>query len=159
MLILVAKLDPAGSNYPGSVPWWCLATLRPLFNKAARRVFNVFRGRSNMTMRPTRVKRLTLSLLEKLEDSEVQVLLFCLVFESLACGAFPHESPGGRRTCCCCCKYFISSRFQDFIKIKMLRYFSLSHIQPSKYILELRNSLWTFSSLLSSGSEYATRIS
>ena len=31
MLGLIAEMDPAGSNYPGAVPWWCVATARPPF--------------------------------------------------------------------------------------------------------------------------------
>ena len=33
MLIPIAEMDSTGSNYPGVVRWWCLATLRPLFNR------------------------------------------------------------------------------------------------------------------------------
>ena len=31
MLILSVEMDSAGSNYPGAVPWWCLATIGPPF--------------------------------------------------------------------------------------------------------------------------------
>ena len=31
MLILIAEMEAAGSNYPRAVPWWCLATLGPPF--------------------------------------------------------------------------------------------------------------------------------
>ena len=55
-LILIAEMDSAGSNYPGAVPWWCLATLRPLFNRQSRRVF---RGCSFRNKRLTRVNTIS----------------------------------------------------------------------------------------------------
>ena len=55
MLILIAEMDSAGSNYPGAVPWWCLATLRPLFNRP-RETRRAFRWWSNTNIRLTRVK-------------------------------------------------------------------------------------------------------
>ena len=51
---MIAEMDSAGSNYPGAVSWWCLATLSPLFNMEAGRVF---RGRSFMTKRLARVNK------------------------------------------------------------------------------------------------------
>ena len=62
MLILIAEVDSAGSNYPGDVPWWCLATLGPLLNRETRRVS---RGCSwsFMNIRLTRVNQLEPSLL------------------------------------------------------------------------------------------------
>ena len=44
MLGLVAEMDPAGSNYPGVVPWWCLATPRSPF---IEQLWRYFRGWSN----------------------------------------------------------------------------------------------------------------
>ena len=53
VLILIAEMDSAGSNYPGAVPRWCLATARPSIIEQPRRHF---RGWSKVTKRLTRVK-------------------------------------------------------------------------------------------------------
>ena len=45
-------MDSAGSNYPGAVPRWCLATARPPIIEQPRRHF---RGRTNWSIRLTRV--------------------------------------------------------------------------------------------------------